>query len=114
MTERIECGKTMSRAVIKNGVIHFSGHVAAGKQPTMREQAAALFARYDELLKLCGSNKEHIIFANIYVTDMKLKPEFNEVWNSWIPENCAPARVCVECGLEQGYLVEMALIAEVI
>jgi len=112
MSERIECGKTMSRAVVRDGVIYFSGHVAAGKQPTIKEQAAALCKRYDELLRISGSDPSHIMFASIYITDMSLKPEFNEVWNEWIPEGCAPGRVCVECKLEPGYLVEMTIVAE--
>ena len=32
MINRIDCGKTMSRATEHNGVIYFGGHVAAGKQ----------------------------------------------------------------------------------
>lgn len=63
----------MSRATVHNGVIYFGGHVAAGRQPTMTEQARAVLARYDELLAQNGSDKDHIIFASIYVTDMALK-----------------------------------------
>lgn len=113
MIDRIECGKTMSRAVVRDGVIYFSGHVASGRQPTMKEQAVALLARYDELLGKYGSDKAHIIAASIYVTDLGMKPEFNKVWDEWIPEGCAPARICIECGLDPGYLVEISLIAEI-
>ncbi|MBQ8536106.1 MAG: RidA family protein, partial [Clostridia bacterium] len=72
MINRIDCGKTMSRATEHNGVIYFGGHVAAGKQPTMTEQAKALLTRYEELLEMNGTDKDHIIFASIYVTDMNL------------------------------------------
>ena len=112
MIERIEPGKTMSRAVKRDGLIYFTGHVAAEKKPSMREQAQALCARYEELLKLYGSDKRHILSANIYVADLALKSEFNEIWDKWIPEGCAPARLCVEVGLSEGCLVEMTLIAE--
>lgn len=114
MIERIETGKTMSRAVVRDGLIYFSGHVAAGKQLTMREQAQALCVRYDELLNQYGSDKDHILVANIYIADINLKNEFNEVWNNWINQGCAPARLCVEVKLEDAYLVEMTLIAEII
>ena len=114
MIERIESGKTMSRAVIRDGLIYFSGHVAAGKQATMKEQATALFKRYDELLAQYNSDKDHVLFSSIYITDMALKEEFNEVWNEWMNEGNTPARVCVEVGLGAGYLVEMTLIAEVL
>lgn len=114
MIQRIEPGKTMSRAVIRDGLIYFTGHVAAGKKPTMREQAQELCNRYDELLNQFGSDKAHILSATIYVTDISLRPEFNEIWDNWIPEGCAPARLCVEVGLSDGYLVEMTMIAEVV
>jgi len=108
----METGKTMSRATVHNGVVYFGGHVAAGRQPTMAGQAGALLKRYEELLKQYGSDKDHIIFACIYVTDLALKDEFNAVWDAWLSPGCAPARVCVACGLAEGYLVEMTLTAE--
>jgi len=114
MIERIEPGKTMSRAVVRDGLIYFSGHVAGGKQATMKEQASALFKRYDELLAQYNSDKDHVLFTTVYITDMSLKEEFNEVWNEWMNEENTPARVCVQAGLAAGYLVEMTLIAEVV
>ena len=44
MIQRIDPGQTMSRATVHNGVIYFGGHVAAGRQPTMTEQARAVLA----------------------------------------------------------------------
>jgi enamine deaminase RidA (YjgF/YER057c/UK114 family) len=114
MMQRFDCGATISRAVVRDGLVYFSGHVAAGKQPTMKEQATALLARYDGLLKEYGSDRGHIVSATIYVTDMKLKPDFNEIWNAWLPPQSAPARVCVECGLDEGYFVEVSMIAEIV
>ena len=114
MIERIESGKTMSRAVVRDGLIYFSGHVDGGKQATMKEQATALFKRYDELLAQYNSDKDHVLSATIYITDMALKKEFNEVWHEWMNEGQTPARACVQVGLEAGYLVEMTLIAEVV
>lgn len=113
MIERIDPSKTMSRGVIRDGLIYFGGHVAAGKQSTIREQATALLNRYDELLEQNNSDKDHIVFATIYISDMSLKEEFNKVWDEWMNEGNAPARVCVEVTLEAGYLVEITLVAEV-
>ncbi len=114
MIERIDCGKSMSRAVKHNGLIYFSGHAAAGKQTTIQEQTQALLNRFEELLKLHGSDKDHILSATIYITDMSLKPAMNEVWDVWLNPGCAPVRVCVEVVLEPGYLLEISLIAELL
>ncbi len=114
MIQHIEPGKTLSRATIHNGVIYFCGHVAGGKESTITGQAKALLARYEELLRQNGSDKDHIIFASIYIADMKLKEEFNAVWDAWLNPGCAPARVCVACTLPEGYLVEITITAEAI
>ena len=78
----------------------------------MTEQATKLLTRYEELLLENGSDKDHILFATIYVTDMALKGEFNAVRDKWLHPGCAPARVCVEAGLGGGgFLVEVAITA---
>lgn len=46
-----------SRVVIHNHVAYFTGHVAAGKQPTLREQGEAVLKRYDELFERFGLKK---------------------------------------------------------
>lgn len=111
MIKRIDSNNGMSRAVVHNGLIYFGGHAAAGKQPTIQEQTKALLARYDELLEMNGSDKNHLIFANIYISDMALKPGMNEIWNTWIEPGNGPARVTVEAGLDEGYLIEISIIA---
>ncbi|HIT68723.1 MAG TPA: RidA family protein, partial [Candidatus Aphodomonas merdavium] len=78
----------------------------------MKQQAERLLARYEELLSMYGSSKNHLIFATVYVSDLSQKEAFNAVWDAWLTPGCAPARVCVQCGLPQGYAVEIALTAE--
>ena len=80
----------------------------------MAQQAAQLLARYEQLLSENGSDKDHLIFATIYLSDLKLKDAFNAVWDEWITPGRAPARVCVACGLPEGYDVEITLTAELL
>ena len=89
---RYDTGATMSRVTEVNGLLFFSGHVAAQGE-TMEEQANALFAR-------------------IYMPDIAQKEEFNAVWDKWITPGCAPARVCVQAGLgDTPYRMEISVIA---
>ena len=108
--KRIEPGPTLARAVISGNQIYFCGHGAKGADIT--EQAQNLLKRYEELFELNGTDKDHIIFATIFISDMKAKPKFNEVWNKWVNPGCTPARVCVEAGLEEGCLVEICMTCE--
>ena len=48
--------KHFARVTEYNGVLYFTGHIAAGKQPTMTEQMVALTHRLDELLEQFGSD----------------------------------------------------------
>ena len=109
--KRYDTSATMSRVTEVGDILYFSGHVAS-KGETMTEQAEALFARYDELFAQFGTDKDHMVMATIYMPDISKKPEFNAVWDKWIDEGCAPARVCVEAGLgDTPYMMEVSVIA---
>lgn len=109
--KRYDTNATMSRVTEVGGMLYFGGHVAS-KGETMTEQAEVLFARFDELFAQFGTDKNHMVMATIYMPDISMKPEFNLVWDKWIKEGCAPARVCIEAGLgETPYLMEISVIA---
>lgn len=84
--------KHFARVTEYNGVLYFTGHIAAGKQPTMTEQMVALTHRLDELLEQFGSDKNHILYAKINIHDWSMFDEFNAVWDAWFDPGCMPAR----------------------
>ena len=55
--------KHFARVTEYNGVLYFTGHIAAGKQPTMTEQMVALTHRLDELLEQFGSYMQRLTFT---------------------------------------------------
>ena len=69
--------------------------------------------RFDELFKLHGTDKDHLLMVTIYIADMALKAEMNEVYNAWTTPGRAPARVCIESKIDGGYLLEMSVIAAI-
>ncbi len=102
---------TFSRATVHNGVIYFCGHVARGAD--IKEQTKNLLARYDELFKLHGTDKEHLLMVTIYIKDMALKDAMNEIYNAWTVPGKAPARVCIKSEFSDEFLLEMSVIAAV-
>ena len=78
------------------GVLYFTGHIAAGKQPTMTEQMVALTHRLDELLEQFGSDKNHILYAKINIHDWSMFDEFNAVWDAWFDPGCMHGSVCFD------------------
>ena len=57
-----------------------------------------------------------MLSATIYLRDIEADfAAMNDVWNAWVPEGHAPARVCVQAHMAKPtMLVEIAVIAMVI
>ena len=50
--------------------------------------------------------------VKLLLTDINFFEDMNEVWDNWLPENCAPARATVEAKLAlPELLVEICVIA---
>ena len=111
MVEFFESGATFSRVVKHNGVLYFCGHVDGKKGATIQDQARNLLERYEALFEQYGTDKEHLLSVTIYIADIDLVADLNEVYNQWVVPGKAPARVCVEAKIPAGYLFEMSVIA---
>ena len=113
MVTYIEPGSWNSRAVIHKGVVYLSGVVADDKTLSMAGQTEQILKKIDKVLKKAGSNKSKILSAVIYLADMDLKDEMNEVWISWIDPAHLPARAAVGVDLTLGTLVEIKVEATI-
>lgn len=85
-----------SRIVEFNNVLYFEIHAPADatKRPmTMYEQATALLHRYDELLAQYGSDKRHVLRAEIILRNASDLDEFNKAWSEWVEDGYQPARL---------------------
>lgn len=113
--ERIEAGKRMSEAVIYDGKIYTAGVVAgdaAGK--SIFEQTQDILQQIDALLMQAGSDKTHILKANIWLTDISTFDQMNKAWDAWVVAGKTPARATVEAKLAAaGYDVEIMVEAAV-
>ena len=112
MIERQHIGQRMSKIVKHNGVAYLCGQVGAGD--TVAEQTEDCLARIDALLEEAGSDREHMLQAIIWLSDMADFAEMNAVWDAWVPEGHAPARACGEARLARDVLkVEIIVTAAV-
>ena len=112
MIERMETGERMSKIVKHNGVVYLCGQVGAGE--SVAEQTADCLSRIDHLLEQAGSDKEHILQAIIWISDMSYFAEMNAVWDNWVPKGHAPARACGEAKLARDVLkVEIIITAAI-
>lgn len=112
--ERIETGPRMSQAVVHNKTVYLAGQVSeepAGKG--VAEQTRDILAGVDRLLKLAGTDKQHLLSATIWLTDFSTFAEMNKVWEGWVAQGATPARATVLSPQLAGseYRIEIGIIA---
>ena len=111
--ERKQVGPRMSGALVHGNTVYLAGqvaHKAAGKSVT--EQTQEILATIDALLAECGTSKQNILSANIWLSDMSTFAEMNAVWDGWVLAGHTPARATVEAKLAAPqYTVEIMVVA---
>lgn len=96
------------KTVIHNG---FIWTVATAQGKTVADQTRAVLETIKANLEEAGSDKQHIVEALVYLTDMSDKAEMDAVWCDWIPDDGWPCRACVGTDLAPGNLVEIKVTA---
>ena len=104
--------KILSGAVEANGMVYVAGTVADTLPATARAQTQEILAKIDALLAVAGSNKSKIVYAQIWVSDIRLRDEMHQAWLAWVDPANLPARACVQAALANPQMsVEIAVTA---
>lgn len=113
MITRREKTPIMHRAVEHNGVVYLGGVIADDATgASMREQTTQVCAKLDKLLTDAGSDKNKLLSATLYITDMSQKQEMNEVWTTWLEAQDLPTRATIGVSdLGQDVLIEVVVTA---
>jgi enamine deaminase RidA (YjgF/YER057c/UK114 family) len=112
LIQRNNPGIKLSESVAFGDLVFLSGKLPGSTVQDIETQALSLFGIIEESLKRAGSDKSHMLFATIFLKDRSLEGKFNALWNAWLPDGQAPARICVEANmLNDAYLVEIAVTA---
>lgn len=111
MIKRSETSARMSKIVTHGDTIYLCGQVG-GREGDIKEQTQECLRRVDRLLEQAGSSNRHILQAIVWLADMADFDAMNDVWDSWVPDGCAPARACGEARLANpGLKVEIIVTA---
>lgn len=101
-----------AKAVEANGFVFTAGIVPTNLAADAKGQAAEVLAEIDRLLALAGTDKSKVVFANLWLADIRLREAVNEAWSAWMGGMHAPARAAVEAKLvDPRMLVELGVIA---
>ena len=110
---RLHTNARMSQVVTHGDVVYLAGQVGQSGD-SVKAQTRTALERLETLLMEAGSSPQHMLQATIWLADMADFNEMNEVWDAWVPKECAPTRACGEAKLaDPGLLVEVIVVAAV-
>ncbi len=108
-----------NQAVAFNGMVYASGQIAINPETgllemdSLQEEAHLVMKNLEAVLKAAGSDLSKIIKTTIFLSNMDLFQEVNEVYGSYF-EKDFPARETVAVkGLPKGVNVEISAIAAI-
>jgi enamine deaminase RidA (YjgF/YER057c/UK114 family) len=114
MIQRHNVGKRLSEIVVHNGVVYLAGEVPDDTSKDVTGQTAEVLAKIDKLLACAGSDKKHILSAQIFLADMDDFAGMNAAWEAWVVAGHTPARATIEAKLANAaYKVEIMCVAAV-
>jgi len=106
--QRLQVGPRLSGAVVHNGLVYISGQVPDDGKADITVQTQQVLAKIDQLLREAGSDKTKLLWAQIFLPDMKDFHAMNMAWEKWIVAGQTPARATVEAKLANAsYKVEI-------
>jgi enamine deaminase RidA (YjgF/YER057c/UK114 family) len=102
----------MSQAVVHGQIVYLAGQVADDPKADIAAQTRQVLASIDRLLAAAGTDKTHILRANIFLKSIGHFADMNRVWDAWVAQGHAPARATVESALATpDYQVEIVVTA---
>jgi len=90
---------SLSRLVEFGNLVFVAGTTADNKTASCKAQTEEVLKKIDRLLDEGGTNKSRILWANVWVSDMREKDQMDAAWQAWVDPNNKPTRATVEARL---------------
>ncbi|AZV94683.1 RidA family protein [Kerstersia gyiorum] len=97
--KRFNVGKRLSDMAVYNGVAYLAGQVPDDTTKDIVGQTKEVLAIIDGLLKEAGTDKSRILYAQVFVANMKEFDGMNQAWDEWVAGIQAPPRATIEARL---------------
>ena len=92
-------GASLSRLVECGNLVFVAGTTADNRSASCKAQTEEVLKKIDRLLSEAGTSKSKILWANVWLTDMREKDQMDAAWQAWIDADNKPARATVESRL---------------
>ena len=112
MIKHLQPGPRLSGAVVHAGIVYVSGQVPDTPHADVATQTREILAKIDALLAQAGTDKRHVLNANVWLGDIMTFDDMNRAWEAWVAPGPAPARATVEARIANpAFRVEIACVA---
>ncbi|VDY64162.1 RidA family protein [Shimwellia blattae] len=103
----------LSASVEYGNLVFLSGQTPKTRDADISQQTREVFEKIDALLLEAGSDKRHLLSAQVWLKDIARDfDSFNEEWVAWLPEGFSPARAAVQADMARpDILVEVMVTA---
>ena len=110
--QRLHVGHRLSEVAIFNNVVYLAGQIPEDVSQGISGQTKEVLGHVDRLLAEAGSNKAQILSCQIFLSDISLIGEMNQVWDAWVDPKNSPPRATVEAKLANPeWLIEIVVTA---
>ena len=92
-------GPVLCRAVEYGGLVYVAGTTADNKSASCKEQTEEILRKIDAALAATGSDKSKLLWAQVWLPDIREKDQMDAAWKAWVDPNGKPVRACVEARL---------------
>jgi enamine deaminase RidA (YjgF/YER057c/UK114 family) len=93
---RRELESILANVVEADPFVFTAGAIADDLTLDVAGQAREAFRDLDKFLGESGSSKSNILWATIWLADIRLRDAMNVAWLEWVDPNNLPVRACVE------------------
>jgi enamine deaminase RidA (YjgF/YER057c/UK114 family) len=97
--QRFDVGARMSEMAVHGATVYLAGQVAADAGQDIRGQMRQVLAAIDALLARAGTDKRHLLMAQIFLADIGDFAGMNAVWDEWVAPGHTPPRATVQATL---------------
>lgn len=109
----IGINRRFSECVVHDGKVYISGQVDFNRGRGVIEQTKAVLNAIDSLLIQAGTDKHHILKAEVYLADIGDYADMNKVWEEWVSPT-PPARSTLQSALpDPGWLIQISAVASI-
>ena len=92
-------GPVLSRAVEYGGLVYIAGTTADNKSASCKAQTEEVLKKIDAALAAAGSDKSKLLWAQVWLPDIREKDQMDAAWKAWVDPDNKPVRACVEARL---------------